>query len=199
VRLSGRSSTFVVVRATKAADGWLEITELYMEGGLSNYQLAALGLAQLRTLLNTPSMRGEIEKRIDLPAPLLRVAASHYATNWGGAAFDDEGRGMHWAAEMWASQLPDSGVAQATSAKDRRGRPVRLEPPPTVTAKSGRKPDSFYESVGAAYLDFVSRGEPPAPAIARSSGVPVTTVHRWIRRARELGLLPAARGRGRAG
>ncbi len=60
-------------------------------------------------------------------------------------------------------------------------------------------PDSFYERVVVAYQAYLSAGASPAQAIAKDSGAPVTTVHRWIREARRRGLLAPARSKGRPG
>jgi hypothetical protein len=63
----------------------------------------------------------------------------------------------------------------------------------------GRYPDGFYDDVAAAYQRAVRRRKAPAQTIAQANGVPVTTVHRWIREARRRGSLPPARGKGQAG
>lgn len=56
----------------------------------------------------------------------------------------------------------------------------------------------FYARVARAYGDYATETTAPAKAMAAEAGVPVTTVHRWIREARRRGLLPPAR-KGRAG
>jgi transposase-like protein len=73
-------------------------------------------------------------------------------------------------------------------------RQLRLRVP-----QGSRKPDDFYERVAQAYVTEVSRGSRgPAAAIAEANGVPVTTVHRWVKEARRRGLLGKP-GQGRAG
>jgi len=54
------------------------------------------------------------------------------------------------------------------------------------------RPDSFYEKVGEVYSALAASGSRrPAQDIADANGIPrVTTVHRWIREARDRGLLP---------
>jgi hypothetical protein len=74
-------------------------------------------------------------------------------------------------------------------------RPYRLPSRPPA----GRYPDGFYEEVAGAYHWAVLGRQAPAQTIAEANDVPVTTVHRWIREARRRGLLPPARGKGRAG
>jgi hypothetical protein len=57
-------------------------------------------------------------------------------------------------------------------------------------------PDTFYERVAKAYETAVANGEPPAQAMSNANGVPLTTVHRWVREARRRGVLaPAQKGR----
>lgn len=51
----------------------------------------------------------------------------------------------------------------------------------------------FYKHLVARYLTVMRGTSRPAAEIAAESGVPVTTVHRWIRDARRRGHLPPAR------
>lgn len=60
-----------------------------------------------------------------------------------------------------------------------------------------RKPDEFYERVANAYAWLVAQDtKSPARDLAEKNGVPVTTVHRWVKEARARGFLPPAIGRG---
>jgi hypothetical protein len=68
----------------------------------------------------------------------------------------------------------------------------------TLSRPDGTDPEGFSRRVAEAYNDLVLWSSAPAKALAIEAGVPVTTVHRWIRDARRLGLLPPAR-KGRAG
>jgi hypothetical protein len=95
--------------------------------------------------------------------------------------------------------------------RKRRGTPVPLDLakallPGTISdyqlparTNTGRYSDGFYGDVAAAYHRAVLRRLAPAQTIAEANGVPVTTVHRWIREARRRGSLPPARGKGQAG
>ena len=61
------------------------------------------------------------------------------------------------------------------------------------------KPAGFYERVAELYGDLTARGERgAAKRIAQANGVPVTTVHNWIKEARRRELLPPG-SPGRAG
>lgn len=64
----------------------------------------------------------------------------------------------------------------------------------------GRKyPDRFYVAVALVYRQLVANGIRPGPALAEANGVPVSTVHRWIKEARSRGLLAPARKGGATG
>jgi len=67
-----------------------------------------------------------------------------------------------------------------------------------LTRPDGTDPDGFSRQVAAAYADAALRTSAPAKRLADEAGVPVTTVHRWVREARQRGHLPPAR-KGRAG
>lgn len=80
--------------------------------------------------------------------------------------------------------------AVAAKKRARRRKPLRRP--------DGTNPDGFYQQVAAAYSEAVLATSKPAKVLAEEAGVPVGTVHRWIREARRRGHLPPAR-RGRAG
>lgn len=81
-------------------------------------------------------------------------------------------------------------------------RPLFGSPDPeslvSLQRPTGLLTDDFLEQLSAAYLELAMKDRAPAPAIARQTGAPVRTVHRWIAEARKRGHLPPAR-RGRAG
>ena len=60
------------------------------------------------------------------------------------------------------------------------------------------KPDSFYQEVARDYLDAASVSARPAVNLAKGAGVPVSTVHGWIKEARRRGFLPPGQ-KGRRG
>ncbi|MEH0584454.1 hypothetical protein QA942_10225 [Streptomyces sp. B21-106] len=74
----------------------------------------------------------------------------------------------------------------------RAGKLPALQPP------EGRLTDDFLQDVAAAYRWYTEAKQPPAPAIAEQTSVPVRRVHRWVSDARKRGFLPLARP-GRAG
>ena len=94
-------------------------------------------------------------------------------------------------------------VASSTSVSDvrnlsfgKRGPSIPIGAPgtlPNVEAK-GRRPDEFYLALAAEIASLASGGSRrPAADIAEANGVPVTTVHRWMKEARRRGLLSPAR------
>lgn len=58
--------------------------------------------------------------------------------------------------------------------------------------------DKFYQQVAHVYLGLVEHGVAPAPLIAMTNDVPVTTARRWIKEARRRGFLGPGR-KGKAG
>jgi hypothetical protein len=60
------------------------------------------------------------------------------------------------------------------------------------------KPDSFYQEVARDYLEAASVSARPAVNLAKGAGVPVTTVHGWVKEARRRGFLPPGQ-KGRRG
>lgn len=53
----------------------------------------------------------------------------------------------------------------------------------------GHAPD-HYEQVAEVYDEALEAGDPPTQAVAEAFDVPYTTAARWIRRCRQLGVLP---------
>jgi hypothetical protein len=69
---------------------------------------------------------------------------------------------------------------------------------PRLTRPGGADPDEFYPLVAQAYWEYAPLTRAPAKEIATEAGVPITTVHRWIREARRRGFLSSAK-KGKAG
>ncbi|MER6252325.1 hypothetical protein ABT224_13295 [Streptomyces sp. NPDC001584] len=70
-----------------------------------------------------------------------------------------------------------------------------LEP---LKRQAGQSPEDFAERVAWYYENFARLSSKPAKLISDHSGVPLPTVHGWIREARLRGKLPPGR-RGKAG
>jgi hypothetical protein len=71
----------------------------------------------------------------------------------------------------------------------------RLRSRLSIPAKKG---DVFYQRVAAIYRQKAAQSNRPAVEIANVNGVPVTTVHRWVKEARRRGFLPPGQ-KGRRG
>lgn len=67
-----------------------------------------------------------------------------------------------------------------------------------ITRPDGSDPEGFYRHLAMRYRIYAVETKAPARAIADEAQVPVTTVHRWIREARQRGFLPPGR-KGRVG
>jgi hypothetical protein len=87
-------------------------------------------------------------------------------------------------------------------------RPPSLQPgqlwlpkAPRLRAKvprGAKKNDAFYQTVAAVYRQKAVQSNRPAVEMANANGVPVTTVHRWVKEARRRGFLPPGQ-KGRRG
>lgn len=84
---------------------------------------------------------------------------------------------------IWNDEQPD------------RVAPTQREP---LCRPDGTDPAGFSRRVAEAYREAVPVTHRPAALLAEEAGVPVTTVHRWIREARVRGFLPPGR-RGQPG
>lgn len=76
------------------------------------------------------------------------------------------------------------------------GRAVAELPP--LARPDGADPDAWSRGFAEHYRAWAIRTPHPAARIAEAAGVPVVTVHRWVREARLRGHLPFA-ARGKAG
>lgn len=91
-------------------------------------------------------------------------------------------------------ELTDTVTATDSLTVTRSGRPrAKLRVPTT-----NPKPPKFYEEVARAYRELAAEGNRPAVELAEANGVPLSTAHRWVKRARELGFLPPGQ-KGRRG
>lgn len=89
--------------------------------------------------------------------------------------------------------LPKLGKWSAL--KPEIGTPPELELKLTIPTGRQRRPDSFYRQVAIIYSQLAGQDPQPAPRMAELNGVPVTTVHGWVKEARARGLLaPTRRG-----
>jgi hypothetical protein len=123
--------------------------------------------------------------------PVARIVA---AVNRPSVAIQLRDRGLLPPANMiYSGDFPGSGQWAYTLPPRER---VRVRPRLRVKDPGGRrKSDGFYSRIAEVYLDQASVSDRPALDIAEANELPVTTVHRWLKEARNRGLLrlPASR------
>lgn len=95
---------------------------------------------------------------------------------------------------------PEPSLADLRGRAREQAHQVRPTEPdrPRLTRPEGAVPEEFYPRVAAAYSQYTLMTTAPAKEMAAEAGVPITTVHRWIREARRRGFLTPAR-KGKAG
>jgi len=136
------------------------------------------------------AMRGEgdwLESSPHLPGPDLSRLASHFHTGFGRQA-------AHWVADCMRAQIKGSTVQQAPMGRDPK---VDKEPsaPEPVKLPNGLT-DEFLATVADNYAWALRNRQRPAPMIAAQTRSSPRTVHAWIRKARDRGILaPTTRGK----
>lgn len=191
-------------------DGRLEVVELFLEGRtIDATLLRRIPMGLLERIANSEKWSTLIRSRFRLPAPQPSIALSYYGTTAGHQTNPEtlelEPVISPWVWAMLWSQVDAQVAPPAVHSRQRRtgrqSRPIAKEPEDaTLDVPAGRPyPDDFYRQVAELYAALVAAGRQPAPVIAEANGVPATTVHRWVRVARERGFLGPAAGRGRAG
>ena len=101
------------------------------------------------------------------------------------------------------AQVGNATVRIEQAAETETAQPIRPIKTPRLgtavdlsSAPAGRKPDHFYLEVANQYGDLVATSNRPAAELAEFHGIPVTTVHRWVKEARRRGFLgPGRKGR----
>jgi hypothetical protein len=98
--------------------------------------------------------------------------------------------------ESWVNQLVQQGLVDPIQAKlsdavqfGVEGQAVWVDALPDAPAK-GAKPDQFYRRIAEIYGKAALVSPRPAAEMAEAWEVPLTSVHRWVRVARERGYLP---------
>lgn len=101
--------------------------------------------------------------------------------------------------DLLAEDVRDIPLGRIVALIEGLGAPDEEAPPPLPRRTRGTPdPEEFARLLARHYRYQVKRTSSPAKAIADEHGVPVSRVHRWIREARELQILPPGR-QGRAG
>lgn len=201
------------VRAVQRESGRMEIGEIFFasvfvgERGKRRpstvERLRAFPAADVEAWMNDPEMAKSIGDRMTLPGPLVHEAASYYAITYGQRQrnlTDDQLARQSWIYRMLESQYPDSTEPPAlllTPAHVTWGEPEEPDLRLDVPAEGTRPyPPAFFEQVATVYSAAARAYRDPANKIADANHVNVTTVHRWVKRTRQLGLLgPAQHGK----
>lgn len=190
------------VRATSNTfDGWLYlrlaldrrrplVRELYYDGRdgeLGHKILRDLPLTNLIAFILDGEMAW-LEKSIARPGANLALLASHFATDFGRGA-------RHWVADSMRSQVTGSNVPSPSPGKEPPTRSAASAPAPLQAPQQGLT-DAFLRAVAANYAWALRRGLRPAPELARMTGHSPRTVHGWVAKARDRGIMPPAPRKG---
>ncbi len=169
----GSGGWFYFSRTGAEGDVWIRfeaerrrivVAELHLVG-VSAAGLRELALGKLEKIVNSPDL-----------APIVRAFASAPAP-----ALTEPGESFVATLRKMAPAL--SGPA---------GLGFLPRPDPFIDVPPDRKrPDQFYAEVARTYAALAGWTRHPAQEIAEESGVPVTTVQRWMKEARRRGLTPA--------
>ena len=160
----------------------LVATDLHLHDatGIGTDHLRQIPLGQIEAIANTDPHRHRLMRWIDktprrLPIDNVVKVSEKPIKDWHEAL-----------AEAWGSaDMADQIMLGAAAIQDRETI-ARMSVP-----DSRPYPQSFYEQVAETYGKLTASGSRrPAQEIADASGVPVSTVHRWVKEARRLQLLP---------
>lgn len=152
-----------------STDGRQRIDRMEIAGDVSARVLRSIPIGRIEASANTtfgqdPAETSEVDAELIRPAPPAAVP--------DGFELDDAGE-----------------IHERPAADDDREPDLVLE----GAAPRTRKPDDFYERVADLYRRLSVYSSRPAADIADANGVPVTTVHRWVKEARHRDLLPPGR------
>lgn len=182
---SDRDRVYGLVRFEDHA-GRLEPVELHMPMVPSQRQLGRLPLTGVTAWVNGDGA-AEVRARLNIPGPMLTTAASYFATTFGSRAK------RTWVTDMLASQVAGSNVPAVDLATLPAHRTVAAEVDPVLDMPATTPyPPDFWQQFADVYQSLSYVYANPAARIAEANGVPATTVHSWVRRARERGALPPA-------
>ena len=171
-------------------------------GALSFTAWQQVKLGAIEQYANRPENAETIRAHSGVPGPLLRVAASHFATSFFERRTPDPRRPPpHWVSQMMLSQIAESEFQSVGEVEERPSWEIVIESddPDAQLPMELRGTPEFFEAVARVYRDVVAVRSDPAQVIANVNGITaMSTVYYWIRRARELGFLDAGT-RGKAG
>lgn len=177
------------VRLRLEPSGW-RACEIYFDGSdrplpLRPATIREFPLAVLEDWIRSDGdLACHLEQSAGVVSPDLSTLASHFGSIIGSKA-------TSWVAESFRDQMQSNPkrVRKVQQFKKR----VRRPNPPDVRL-SGRPlagvTDEFLGDVARAYASAVHQGHAPAPRLAKDAGVSPKTVHSWVKRARDRGIMP---------
>ncbi|MGV9805554.1 hypothetical protein [Micromonospora chersina] len=180
LRLPGDSPPRVLVKLVRRGDRYT-CTRLIIDGDLDSQTLRAIPMGRIEA---TATMKAAEEFLLADVPPSLRPYSPERLV-----LLDDEFGAIDDVLDVYLTHTSDLVASQPPAAGRRR------EP---LTRPDGTDPDGFSRRVAEAYAEAARATRAPATVLAEEADVPVTTVHRWVREARQRGHLPPAR-KGRAG
>lgn len=174
------------VRVAKDQVGRWRIVDLYLAGdrSVTGEDLRTLPVAKIEAMAGEVAFSARIESKVRLAAIPLRTLASHFGHTFGPGV-------RTWVADAHRSQFPDSEVPAVVEAVHG---PSETGPrPPLRAPQESRLTDAFLHDVARAYAAVVDAGEWPGPVLAKEACVKPATVHSWVAKARERGIMPPGR------
>jgi hypothetical protein len=165
----GRGDAYI--RFRERPDGRLVVSEMYLraDGGITSEQLRALPVARAEAAANSPAAKEDVL----LASAIMTDAVEVPVLSRRGAGSDSS--------PIAFADISTGVAAPRLKLRASRGR--------------ARRADEFYRAVADAYSWLATQSKRPAAELAERNGVPVTTVHRWVKEARRRGFLgPGRRG-----
>lgn len=180
---ASQNGSWLHVRGVPGVDG------LHLECESRDGRVVVVG-AYLHGPEITPSVLREL--------PLARIAAMWLVPE---EFVPEPGTAFRWTRELadpTVSELRTAAVELGGARPSLRPRPVRRTAAKLNKLRDGGLNDEFFAELAKIYRQAVAETRAPAKLIADELGIPVGTVHRWVREARLAGALPPAR-KGAAG
>lgn len=178
-----RNGPWLTIRGVPGVDG------LHLECEIRDGRVVVVG-AYLHGPEITPSVLREL--------PLARIAAMWLVPE---EFVPEPGTAFSWSrehADPTVSELRAAAEDLGGARPSLRRRPTRRTAARLNELRDGGLSDEFYAELAKIYREAVAETRAPAKLIADELGIPVGTVHRWVREARLAGALPPAR-KGAAG
>lgn len=177
---------------TKSLNGRLRVSEVHATNWKTPLAevLRAIPLGRIEAFANSPEVSGVIRERI---AEFGSAVDESFSDLWERVipptreefAAENEALGMDMGPGRWFGYLPPRDFSTFSVIEPRKDE-LKLDVP-----TDRKKPNTFYAEVAATFSRAASASKRPALLLADANGVPVSTIHRWVKEARRRGLLAA--------